>query len=270
MIIERALVDTDRGLGTLDIALSKDALAYLTIAADGDARIALNALELAASATKEDPQGKRHILLATIEDVFQKRALLYDKQGDRHYDTVSAFIKSIRGSDPDGAIYWLARMIEAGEDPLFIVRRLVILAAEDVGLADPMALSVAVACQQAVHFVGMPEGAIVLAECTVYLATAPKSNASYMALNLAREDARRTVNHPVPLHIRNAPTPLMKEMGYGKDYKYAHEYVENFVVQDYLPEALKGRQYYKPSEQGHESKIAERLRHWWQEAKDRN
>lgn len=270
MIIGRALMDTERGLGNIDIDLSKDALEYLAIAADGDARVALNALDLAVSATKGDSKGKRHILLPTIEDVLQKRALLYDKKGDQHYDTISAFIKSIRGSDPDGAIYWLARMIEAGEDPLFIVRRLVILAAEDVGLADPMALPVAVACQQAVHFVGMPEGAIVLAECTVYLATAPKSNASYMALNLARADARRTVNHPVPLHIRNAPTPLMKEMGYGENYKYAHEYEENFVAQDYLPESLKGRQYYKPSEQGHESKIAERLRHWWQGAKGSN
>jgi putative ATPase len=268
-IVGRALVDTHRGLGNSNIDLAKDALEYLTIAADGDARIALNALDLAASATKEDSQGKRHIFLNTIEDVLQKRALLYDKKGDQHYDTVSAFIKSIRGSDPDAAIYWLARMIEAGEDPLFIVRRLVVLAAEDVGLADPLALSVAVACQQAVHFIGMPEGAIVLAECTVYLATAPKSNASYLALSLARADARRTVNHPVPLHIRNAPTPLMKEMGYGKDYKYAHEYAENFVAQDYLPEDLKGRQYYKPSEQGYEAKIAERLQHWWTEMKDR-
>ena len=264
-IVRRAQEDAERGLGKSNVHLDDEALEYLVVAADGDARVALNALELATSATDTDAQGRRTIALATLEDAMQKRALLYDKKGDQHYDIISAFIKSVRGSDPDAAIYWLVRMVEAGEDPLFIVRRLVILAAEDIGLADPQALSVAVACQQAVHFIGMPEGAIPLAECTVFLATAPKSNSAYAALSAARDDARRTRNDPVPLHIRNAPTRLMKEMGYGKGYKYGHAYEGHFVEQDYLPDSLKGRRYYQPSEQGYEASIAERLRQWWKE-----
>jgi len=264
-IILHAQQDLERGLGKLNVLLDNETLEMLVTAANGDARIALNALELAAATTDPDDQGRRVISLSTLEDVLQRRALLYDKKGDQHYDTISAFIKSVRGSDPDAAVYWLVRMVEAGEDPLFIVRRLVVLAAEDIGLADPQALSVAVACQQAVHFIGMPEGAIPLAECTVYLATAPKSNSANAALIAAREDARKTRNDPVPFHIRNAPTPLMKELGYGKDYRYAHSYEGHFVEQDYLPDSLKGRRYYQPTEQGYEAAIAQRMRQWWKE-----
>ena len=203
--------------------------------------------------------------LETISDALQRRSPLYDKAGEGHYDTISAFIKSVRGSSPDGALYWLARMIEAGEDPLFIARRLVILAAEDIGLAQPEALSIAVAAQQAVHFLGMPEGRIPLAEATVYLATAPKSNAAYMALEQALEDVRKQSNEPVPLHLRNAVTGLMRSMGYGKGYRYSHDYPDHFVEQDFLPPSLKDRRYYQPSEEGSEKEINDRLKKWWGE-----
>jgi putative ATPase len=188
---------------------------------------------------------------------------LYDKAGEGHYDTISAFIKSVRGSSPDGALYWLARMIEAGEDPLFIVRRLVVLAAEDIGLAQPQALSVAMAAQQAVHFLGMPEARIPLAEATVYLATAPKSNSAYLGIERALADVRQQSNPPVPLHLRNAVTGLMRQMGYGKDYRYSHDYEGHFVDQEYLPPSLKGRRYYEPGEEGSEREIAERVKEWW-------
>jgi putative ATPase len=198
----------------------------------------------------------------------QQRALLYDKAGDQHYDTISAFIKSVRASDPNAAVYWLARMVEAGEDPLFIARRLVILAAEDVGMADPQALPIAVAAQQAVHFIGMPEGRIPLSEATVYLATAPKSNSAYKAIGSALEDVQKSRNAPVPMHLRNAPTGLMREMGYGKGYEYAHDHEGNFTPTENLPEALKGRRYYEPSDQGYETEVAERLRRWWGDGED--
>jgi putative ATPase len=188
---------------------------------------------------------------------------MYDKAGESHYDTVSAFIKSVRGSSPDGALYWLARMIESGEDPMFIARRLVILASEDIGLADPQALPLAVAAQQAVHFLGLPEGRIPLAEATVYLACAPKSNSAYAALNQAMQDVREQANEPVPLHLRNAVTGMMKDMGYGKDYKYSHSYEGHFREQEYLPPLLKGRQYYHPGEEGAERDISQRLSRWW-------
>ena len=234
---------------------------------NGDARVALNALEMATAATRPDGSGVRPIDLATIEDALQRRVPLYDKGGEQHYDTISAFIKSVRGSAPDAAVYWMCRMLEAGEDPLFIARRLVILAAEDIGLAEPMALTVAMAAQQAVHFVGLPEGAIPLAEATIYLASAPKSNSAYMALSRAREEVRKTRHYPVPLHLRNAPTPLMKRMGYGKDYRYAHSYEGHFVEQDYLPAKLRGRRYYHPSDQGSEREAAARIRKWWGDRK---
>jgi putative ATPase len=188
---------------------------------------------------------------------------MYDKAGESHYDTISAFIKSVRGSSPDGALYWLARMIESGEDPLFIARRLVILASEDIGLAEPQALSVAIAAQQAVHFLGMPEGRIPLAEATVYLATAPKSNSAYAGLNQAMRDVREQANEPVPLHLRNAVTGMMKDMGYGKDYNYSHDFGGHFEEQEYLPPSLEGRRYYQPSEEGAESEIGQRLKRWW-------
>ena len=262
-IVSRAMSDIDRGLGSLKAMLVADALKHLIDIANGDARIALNALETAAYAVTPDADGNRLIDLDTISDSLQRRSPIYDKAGENHYDTISAFIKSVRGSSPDGALYWLARMIESGEDPLFIVRRLVILAAEDVGLADPQALSIAVAAQQAVHFLGMPEGRIPLAEATVYLASAPKSNSTYAALNQAMEDVRERVNEPVPVHLRNAVTGMMQVAGYGKNYKYAHDYEGHFEPQEYLPSSLEGRRYYYPGDEGAEKGIKDRLNRWW-------
>ena len=259
-IVRRAVGDDSRGLGNLAVELESDAMALLVNISNGDARVALNGLETAAHATTPGDDGVRRIDLETIEDALQQRSILYDKAGDQHYDTISAFIKSVRGSAPDGAIYWLGRMIEAGEDPMSIARRLVILASEDIGLAEPMALPIAVAAQQAVHFIGMPEGRIPLAEATLYLATAPKSNSAYAALNRAMEDVRNSRNEPVPLHLRNAVTGLMERMGYGKGYKYAHDYEGHFVLQDYLPPSLRGRQYFEPSEEGHEKGLSEILK----------
>ena len=262
-IVNRALADQMRGLGPLNARLAEDALDHLVNISNGDARIALNALETAAYSFTPDAEGKRQIDLETIADALQRRSPMYDKTGESHYDTISAFIKSVRGSSPDGALYWLARMIESGEDPLFIARRLVILASEDIGLAEPQALSVAIAAQQAVHFLGMPEGRIPLAEATVYLATAPKSNSVYAGLNQAMRDGREQVNEPVPLHLRNAVTGMMKDMGYGKDYKYSHDFEGHFEEQEYLPPSLKGRRYYQPSEEGAELEIGQRLKRWW-------
>ncbi len=262
-IVGRALADDRRGLGMLNPQVEPDALAQLVNVANGDARVALNALEMAVLAAEPDTGDVRNVSVDAISDALQRRTPQYDKAGDSHYDTISAFIKSVRGSSPDGALYWLARMLEAGEDPLFIARRLVILAAEDIGLANPGALPVAVAAQQAVHFVGMPEGRIPLAEATVYLATSPKSNAAYMALEKALDDVRGMPHEPVPLHLRNAVTGLMRGMGYGAGYKYSHDYEGHFEAQDYLPPELSGRRYYEPSDQGSEAAISERLRRWW-------
>ena len=263
-IIRSALADDQRGLGGLGLELEQPALEHLIDIANGDARVALNALETAAFATGV-VEGATTIDLATISDALQRRSPLYDKAGEGHYDTISAFIKSVRGSSPDGALYWLARMIESGEDPLFIARRLVILAAEDIGLAQPEALAIAVAAQQAVHFLGMPEARIPLAEATVYLATAPKSNSAYMALEQALADVRQRAGEPVPLHLRNAVTGLMRNMGYGKDYQYAHDHPGHFVEQDFLPPSLKDRRYYQPTEEGSEKEIVERLKEWWRD-----
>ena len=254
-IVRRALADKERGLGDRSLTVDDDVAPGLASASGGDARVALNALELAAAAA--EAQGDRQVTLATIEEALQHRTYLYDRAGDAHYDTISAFIKSLRGSDPDAALYWLARMIEAGEDPLFIVRRMVILAAEDIGLADPQALVIATACQQAVHFVGMPEGYLPMAECAIYLATAPKSNSALSAYGRAVADARETRNDPVPLHLRNAVTGLMREMGYGREYKYAHSFPGHRVEQEHLPERLRGHRYYEPGELGWERRIWE-------------
>ncbi len=262
-IIIQAVAEPQRGLAHMQPLLEDDAMALLINLANGDARTALNALELSTAATNPDEQGNRKITVAVIQDAMQQRSLRYDKDGDLHFDTISAFIKTVRGSDPDAAVYYLARMLTAGEDPMFIARRLVILAAEDVGMADPRALSVAIAAQQAYHLIGLPEGRIPLAEATVYLATAPKSNASYMALNRAMEDVQQTRNDPVPMHLRNAPTGLMKDMGYGEGYKYSHDYEDNFAPMQNLPDSLKGRRYYSPGDQGYEPEVAERLKSWW-------
>ena len=268
-IVRTAVSDAERGLGALSPSLNEDALSALVNLANGDARTALNALELAVSAAAPDVDAKRHISVAMVEDAMQQRSLRHDKGGDLHYDTISAFIKSVRASDPDAAIYWLARMLEAGEDPLFIARRLVVLAAEDIGMAAPQALTVAVAAQQALHFIGLPEGRIPLAEATVYLATAPKSNASYMALNRATKDVQDTRNEPVPLHLRNAVTGLMRDMGYGEGYKYAHDYDENFTPTQNLPDSLRNRRYYQPGNQGYEARVRERMERWWGSARTR-
>ena len=262
-IVSRALADQAVGLGPMHATMAEDATDHLVNIANGDARIALNALETAAYTSTPDVDGNRVISVETIADALQRRSPMYDKAGESHYDTVSAFIKSVRGSSPDGALYWLARMIESGEDPMFIARRLVILATEDIGLADPQALPLAVAAQQAVHFLGLPEGRIPLAEATVYLACAPKSNSAYAALNQAMQDVREQANEPVPLHLRNAVTGMMTDMGYGKDYKYSHNYEGHFKEQEYLPPSLKGRRYYHPGEEGAEQEISQRLSRWW-------
>ena len=262
-IVQMAILDSERGLGSLCPTINEKSMSTLIKLSNGDARTALNAIELATLATEPDRDNKRSITVATIEDAMQRKSLLYDKAGDYHYDTISAFIKSIRGSDPDAAIYWLARMIEAGEDSLFIARRLIILAAEDIGMADPYALSIAVATQHAVHFIGMPEAQIPLAEAAIYLSTAPKSNSAYVAISTARQDAISSRNDPVPLHLRNAVTDLMKKLDYGKEYKYAHDYKGSFTPMENLPKSVSGRRYYKPNDQGYEQEVTKRLHQWW-------
>ena len=265
IIILRAIKDRLRGIGRLNVELADDALTHLIIMSNNDARIALNTLEMASLTTPPDAEQKRHITLATIEDAIQHRALRYDKEGEEHYDIISALHKSMRGSDPDASLYWLARMLEAGEDPLYIARRLVRFASEDIGMADPQALVIAMAAQQAVHFIGMPEGNLALAEAAVYLATAPKSNSLYRAYSQVQEEIKHGSSESVPLHLRNPVTPLMKSMGYGKGYKYAHDYPGHFVPQQNLPVSLQGKRYYTPSNQGYEKQVAARLKAWWQE-----
>ncbi|HJX04139.1 MAG TPA: replication-associated recombination protein A [Dehalococcoidia bacterium] len=269
-IINRALRDEEKGMGKLNVALSEEAKKFLVNMSNGDARAALNTLEMAAMSTPADKEARRVLNLKTIEESFQHRALLYDKSGDQHYDLISALHKSLRGSDPDASLYWLGRMLEAGEDPLYIVRRMIRFASEDIGMADPQALVIAMAAQQAVHFVGMPEGNLALAQAAVYLATAPKSNALYTAYDAVRKDIDSTRNDPVPLHLRNAPTSLMKNLGYGKDYQYPHDHPDHFVEEKYLPPKLQGKTYYHPSDQGFEKTIRERIKMWWQNRKDKH
>lgn len=269
LIVERAIKDEERGLGKLKVELSEDALAHLVVMSNGDARVALNALEMATQATASEANGHRRLSLETIEEALQRRALLYDKDGDQHYDIISALHKSLRGSDPDAALYWLGRMLEAGEDPLYVARRLVRFASEDVGMADPQALMVSVAAQQAVHFIGMPEGSLALAEAVTYLATAPKSNSLYEAYSKVQQDVERSRNEPVPLHLRNPVTNLMREFGYGKGYKYAHDYPGHFVEQQNLPAVLKGKRYYSPSDQGYEKEVRARLKAWWESKREK-
>jgi putative ATPase len=268
LLVRRALADEERGLGGRQVTLDDDALDALVNLANGDARVALSTLEFAATAAPAGADGGRRITASIVADALQRRAVLYDKKGESHYDVISAFIKSIRGSDPDAAVYWLARMVDAGEDPLFIARRLVILASEDVGLADSRGLQVAIAAQQAVHFVGMPEGFFPLAHATLYLATAPKSNSVGRAYGAALSDVEGTRNEPVPLNVRNAPTGLMRALGYGQGYRYAHsDYAALGAggdlppaerLEPYLPERLRDRAYFEPGAQGEEA----RLRAW--------
>jgi putative ATPase len=258
-LLQRALSDTDRGLGSLKIRADDAALRHLAKLSDGDARKALNSLEIAALTTPPGDDGFVHIDLAVAEQSIQRKAVVYDGDGDAHYDTISAFIKSMRGSDPDAALYWLAKMIQAGEDPRFITRRIMICAAEDVGLADPMALVLANAANQAAEFVGWPEARIPIAEATIYLATAPKSNSSIVAVDAALEDVRSGRTLAVPEHLRDAHYKGAKRLGHGQGYEYAHDHPDHFVAQDYLGT---DKRYYEPGDQGVEKKIKERLEQW--------
>ncbi|MBI5114874.1 replication-associated recombination protein A [Candidatus Poribacteria bacterium] len=255
-LIDHALTDKERGLGKMKIRLDPEARSHWANASDGDARRVLNALEVAAVTTPPDSDGITHITLEIAEESIQRKAIVYDGTGDEHYDTISAFIKSMRGSDPDAAIYWLAKMLEAGEEPRFIARRIVICASEDVGNADPQALVVANAAMQVSEFVGMPEAQIPLAQATIYVACAPKSNASYMAISEARKDVREQPTFPVPKHLRDANYPGAKRFGHGEGYKYAHDYPGHYVEQLYGPP---GKQFYKPSSEGFEAEISKRL-----------
>ena len=261
-ILSRALTDQERGLGKYETEIEPEVIKGICQLANGDARAALNTLEMLVMTAPPDEKRVRRIKREELKEVLQRKAYLYDKSGEEHYNLISALHKSLRGSDPDAALYWLGRMLEAGEDPLYIARRLVRFASEDVGMADPGALQVAVAAMQAFHFVGLPEGNLALAQAAVYLATAPKSNALYSAYQQVERDVRELENLPVPLHIRNAPTSLMRDLGYGKDYKYPHDYPDHFVEGEYLPENLKGRIYYHPTDQGFEGEIKKRLEGW--------
>jgi len=265
-IVEQARVDMERGIGKHKVNISGEALQHLVTMANGDARMALNALEMTAAATTANSNGERNIDLPAVEETLQHRALLYDKKGEEHYDLISALHKSLRGSDADASLYWLGRMLEGGETPFYIIRRLVRFASEDVGMADPQALTIALAAQQAVHFIGMPEGKLAIAQVVVYLATAPKSNSLYKAYSNVEADIKKSFNEPVPLHLRNPVTGLMRQMEYGKGYKYAHDYADHFVKQQNLPDSLQGKRYYIPSNQGYEKKIADRIKRWWGES----
>jgi putative ATPase len=263
-VLERALRDRERGLGTLELVVAPEAIATLSYEADGDARRALTILEAAA----QDVGQGGHMTPEVIREVMQKRFALHDKGGEAHYNILSAFHKSLRGSDPHAALYWMARMIEGGEDPMVLFRRAIAMAAEDIGLADPQALQIAVTARNAYHVLGPPEGYLPLAEMVIYLATAPKSNASYRALSAALDTARETPGEAPPLNVRNAPTKLMKELGYGAEYKYAHDSPDAYIPQNYLPESLRDTEFYTPGPFGFEKEIAKRLA-WW-EAKKRS
>jgi putative ATPase len=258
-ILRRALTDVERGLGAMELEADEDALRGIAQYANGDARVALNTLELAANLAAA---GSKQIDKALVAELLQSRTLLYDRAGEEHYNIISALHKSMRNSDPDAAVYWLARMVEAGEDPLYIARRLIRFASEDIGNADPQALTVAVAAKDAVHFIGMPEGNTALAQATIYLATAPKSNAVYRAYLQAADAAGHELAEPVPLHLRNAPTRLMKNLNYGKDYQYAHDDPDAVTDMTCLPPSQHGRRYYQPVERGFEREIKKRMEYW--------
>jgi len=260
VLMRRALASPD-GLAGLKPQVPDQVLDYFTVIAQGDARVALTALELSVSATEPDQEGVRRVTLELAQEVVQRKFLLYDKGGEEHYNLISALHKSLRDSDPDAALYWLARMLEAGEDPLYIARRLVRFASEDIGLANPNALVVANAAKDAVHFIGMPEGNTALAQAVIYLALAPKSNAVYKAYSSAKQDALESLTEPVPLHLRNPVTPLMQGLGYGKGYKYAHDFPDAQVDQEHFPERLKGRRYYFPTDRGVEGELRKRRKH---------
>ena len=261
-ILNRAIADKEQGLASLSPRVDPDALRFIAQMSGGDARTALNTLELAVLTTSPTKDGVREVSLKIAEEAMQKKALLYDKDGEEHYNLISALHKSLRDSDPDGALYWLARMLEAGEDPLYLARRMVRFASEDIGNADPMALQVALSAMEAFHFIGSPEGELALAQAALYLATAPKSNRVYTAYLKVLEDIDKTGALPVPLHIRNAPTTLMRNLGYGKGYKYAHQFPDAVVDQNHLPKPLEGKTYYHPTDRGFEEVIKKRMEEW--------
>jgi len=258
-LLRRALDDQERGLGPQRIEISDELLRQIAVFSNGDARAAYNTLETAAAAAPRDAEGRATITEELVEDAIQRKVLLYDKAGEEHYNLISALHKSMRNSDPDATLYWLGRMLEAGEDPLFIARRLIRAASEDVGMADPHALGVAVAAMQAVHFLGMPEGNLALAEAAMYLTLAPKSNALYVGYGEVARDAQQTIAEPVPLHLRNAVTGLMANIGYGKGYQYAHKFEDKLTDMQCLPDNLKDRKYYRPTDQGFEKRLRERI-----------
>jgi putative ATPase len=262
VILNRGLADKERGLGKYPTMIEPGVIKGICRLANGDARVGLNTLEMLVLTTSPNSKGFRHIKKEDLKEVLQRKTFLYDKSGEEHYNLISAFHKSLRGSDPDAALYWFGRMLEAGEDPLYIARRMIRFASEDVGNADPQALQVAVSAMEAFHFIGLPEGDLALAQAAIYLATAPKSNAIYTAYQGVQKDVRQLENMPVPLHIRNPVTSLMEDIGYGKDYKYPHDFPDHFVEEEYLPENLKGRIYYHPSDQGFEREIKRRLEYW--------
>ncbi|MBM3451231.1 MAG: replication-associated recombination protein A [Armatimonadetes bacterium] len=261
-LVQRALADPERGLGARNATLTPAAVDHLIDVANGDARIALNALEVAVMTTTPDEHGARVVTVERVEDAMQRRLVRYDGTGDEHYNTISAFIKGMRGSDPDAAVYWLARMLHAGEDPRLIVRRMVIQAAEDVGNADPVALLVATAAAQAVELVGLPEAQIPMAQAAIYIACAPKSNAAYRAIAAANDDVANLPAHPVPAHLRDAHYRGAKALGHGIGYEYPHDHPGGYVPQQYLPDNVAGRRYYEPTDRGREAAIEERLRRW--------
>ncbi len=266
-LLKHTLNDRDRGLGMMNLVFTDDALAHLVFIADGDARTAINSLELTASlltpdTDKSGEEQNKTITLTDVEQALQKKALRYDKTGEEHYNLISAFHKSLRGSDPDAALYWLGRMLAAGEDPVYIARRMVRFASEDVGNADPYALQITMSAMEAYRFLGYPEGDLALAQAAVYLATAPRSNSIYSAYNDVRDTIKKTGTLPPPMHIRNASTRLMKDLGYGRGYRYAHDYKEGYVPQEYLPEKLRDRLFYVPTDRGYEKTIKQRLDRW--------
>jgi putative ATPase len=266
LIVDRALSDVERGLGRMELGLEPSARATIIDAARGDARAALNALEVASDRARAE--GRDLVARDDVEEAVQRRVVRYDKAGEEHYKTVSAFIKSMRGSDPDAALHYMVRMLEGGEDPLFVLRRMVIFASEDIGNADPRALQVAVSAMEAFRFMGMPEGVLPMTQAVTYLATAPKSNAVIAAYGKARKDVLQHGSLPIPKQIVNAPTQLHKSLGHGRGYKYPHNFDGNFVVEDYLPRRLRGQRYYEPTQNGYEAEITERLGQWRQAASE--
>ena len=258
-LLRRALADTERGLGNIAIEISEEILERIAVLANGDARAACNTLEALALGTEPDAQGRRKVDEARLADVLQRKLLPYDKSGEEHFNLISALHKSVRNSDPDAALYWLARMLESGEDPMYLARRMVRMASEDIGLAEPGALAVTIAAKNAFEFIGPPEGYLALAQAAVYLSLAPKSNALYTGYGAVREDLQKTIAEPVPLHLRNAVTGMMKNIGYGKGYQYAHDAEEKVTDMTCLPASLEGRVYYKPTDQGFEARLRQRL-----------